>query len=104
MCYILCHPGFLDYNFSSKGSDFVFSSQNLFSDWEDLAGSNYDFQLIIRAWGNVAGLLVILRAAQGSLLSLTVPDRFETISEQKRDETKPTRPLTASGANFWSKR
>ena len=28
--------------------------------------------------------------------SLTVPVRFNTISEQKRDETKPTRPLTAS--------
>ena len=26
----------------------------------------------------------------------TVPVRFDTISEQKRDETKPTRPLTAS--------
>ena len=25
------------------------------------------------------------------------------ISEQKREETKPTCPLTASGANFWSK-
>ena len=43
------------------------------------------------------------RATQGSLLSLTVPGRFDTISEQKREETKPTRPLTASGANFWSK-
>ena len=29
-------------------------------------------------------------------MSLAVPVRFDTISEQKRDETKPTRPLTAS--------
>ena len=50
-------------------------------------------------------LRVQLRAAQGSLsTSLTVPVRFDTISEQKRDETKPTRPLTASESNFWSKR
>ena len=30
--------------------------------------------------------------------------RFETIFEHKRDETKPTVPLTASESNFWSKR
>ena len=36
--------------------------------------------------------------------SLTAPVRFDTISEQKRDETNPTRPLTASESNFWSKR
>ena len=33
-----------------------------------------------------------------------VPVRFEMITEQKRDETKPTRPLTASESSFWSKR
>ena len=37
-------------------------------------------------------------------MSLAVPVRFDTISEQKRDETKPTRPLTASESNFWWKR
>ena len=41
------------------------------------------------------------RAAQGVIVeSLTVPVRFEMISEQKRDETKPTRPLNASEPNF----
>ena len=49
--------------------------------------------------------LVTSRAAQGVIVeSLTVPVRFDTISQQKRDETKPTRPLTASVSNFWSKR
>ena len=37
-------------------------------------------------------------------MSLTVPVRFDTISEQKRDETKPTRPLTASESNFKSRK
>jgi len=46
--------------------------------------------------GKTLAFLVQLRATQGSLLSLTVPDRFDTISEQKREERKPTRPLTAS--------
>jgi len=32
--------------------------------------------------------------------SLTVPVRFDMISQQKRDEMKPTRPLTASGSNM----
>ena len=31
-----------------------------------------------------------------------MPLAFEMISEQKRDETKPTCPLTASESNFWS--
>ena len=39
---------------------------------------------------------VILESLKGA--------RFDTISEQKCDETKPTRPLTASEWNFWSKR
>jgi len=29
-----------------------------------------------------------------------VPERFDTISEQKREETKPTRPLTASASQL----
>ena len=36
--------------------------------------------------------------------SLTVPVRFDTVSEEKRDETKPTRPLTAFESDSWSKR
>ena len=35
--------------------------------------------------------------------SLAVPVTFDMISQQKRDETKPTRPLTASESNFWSR-